>query len=841
MHQNKNPQQSPWQRRRQQRRQQDEQLATERKQALDASAPRLRNLFIFVQVFLLYVVVSIFGVDDRDLLNPDSTVRVPLLNIGLPTFYFFLLAPVLIALLHINLLLHHQAYQDKLRHWRDGAPKAQLDQLAPNFFDIAFLTEDRWQRQLVRASLWFLLYFWPPAALCLALFWFADYQNPWVTLEHFALLIISYGASIYFSWRQDHFRQEIKVLLLWALTLLLGFVLLIGGYLAVSFWVFAISNPLLMLAYITLLIIGGGIGVHLPWSKICAGNKLQNISRWLQGLILSALPLVGTYLVALVISLTWVSYERSNPWFESNLLYQPNIDTPSFIYQDLDASTIDLASAYETNATNAELIKNYSQPLDLRERSLRYADLSYSFLPRVRLASADLAGAYLRQASLQDAELIFTQLPGASLREAQLQGARLGFARLQGASLVLARLQGADLWAAQLQDANLSEARLQGADLHEAQLQGAYLWVAKLQEANLSSAQLQDTNLSFARLQGADLQEAQLQGAYLLGAELQDADLSLAQLQGANLIGAQLQDANLSEARLQGADLHEAQLQGAYLWVAKLQEANLSSAQLQDTNLSFARLQGADLHEAQLQGAYLLGAELQDADLSLAQLQGANLIGAQLQGASLSSAQLQAADLLIVQLQAADLSLAQLQGAILIGAQLQGADLIGAQLQGADLRLAQLQGAELIFAQLQGAYLIGAQLQGANLGSAQLRGAYLWKAQLQGAWSDFSRVSDLNWTDNDRANLLLLRGFASDLSELSKQSLPSAKAESIIAELEEVKQLDGLSDDHQGSIDAAIRRIRAAVGKPWTLEGSGAITGVLTQEMIDEILEQWDD
>ena len=156
MHPNKNPQQSPWQRRRQQRRQQDDQLATERKQALDASAPRLRNLFIFVQIFLLYVVVSIFGVDDRDLLDPSSTVKVPLLNIGLPTFYFFLLAPVLVALLHTNLLLHHQAYQDKLRHWRDGAPKAQLDQLAPNFFDIAFLAQDRWQRQLVRASLWFL-------------------------------------------------------------------------------------------------------------------------------------------------------------------------------------------------------------------------------------------------------------------------------------------------------------------------------------------------------------------------------------------------------------------------------------------------------------------------------------------------------------------------------------------------------------------------------------------------------------------------------------------------------------------------------------------------------------
>ena len=668
MHQNKNPQQSPWQRRRQQddqlaaeRKQQDEQLAAERKQALDASAPRLRNLFIFVQVFLLYVVVSIFGVDDRDLLDPNSTVKVPLLNIGLPTFYFFLLAPVLVALLHINLLLHHQAYQDKLRHWRDGAPKAQLDQLAPNFFDIAFLAQDRWQRQLVRASLWFLLYFWPPAALCLALFWFADYQNPWVTLEHFALLIISYGASIYFSWRQDHFRQEIKVLLLWALTLLLGFVLLIGGYLAVSFWAFNHPNPLLTLAYITLLIIGGGIGVHLPWSKICAGNKLQNISRWLQGLILSVLPLVGTYLVALVILLTWVSYERSDPWFENYSLYKPKIDAPSFIHQDLDTTTINLASAYESNTTDAELIQRYSQPLDLRGRSLRYADLWSSFLPKARLAAADLAEANLGQASLQDADIRGAQLQGASLWQAQLQGTSLGRAQLQRSSLGRAQLQGSSLGGAQLQDADLWQAQLQGADLEEAQLQGASLWQAQLQGADLEEAQLQ----------GADLEKAQLQGAYL----------------------------------------SEAQLQGASLWQAQLQGADLENAQLQ----------GADLEEAQLQGANLAG------------------------------------------------------------------------------------------------------------------------AQLHGVWSDFDIVSDLNWTEDRRKLLPLLKGFASDLSGVNKQALSTEAATAIIAELEKVKLLDGLPDLRARSIDEAITRIRAAVGEPWTLEGSGAITGELTQEMIDEILEQWDD
>ena len=707
MHQNKNPQQSPWQRRRQLRRQQDDQLAAERKQALDASAPRLRNLFIFVQVFLLYVVVSIFGVDDRDLLDPSSTVKVPLLNIGLPTFYFFLLAPVLIALLHINLLLHHQAYQDKLRHWRDGAPKAQLDQLAPNFFDIAFLAQDRWQRQLVRASLWFLLYFWPPAALCLTLFWFADYQNPWITLEHFALLIISYGASVYFSWRQGSAHHELKALSLWALTLLLGFVLLIGGYLAVSFWVFAISNPLLMLAYITLLIIGGGIGVHLPWSKICAGNKLQNISRWLQGLLLSALPLVGAYLVALVISLTWISYEHSKSWFAKrelwflmsnnssypyiNLLYLPKIEAPNFIYQNLDVSTIDLASAYESNTTNAELIKSYSQPLDLRDRSLRYADLSSSFLPKARLAAADLAEANLGQASLQDADIRGAQLQGASLWQAQLQGASLWQAQLQGASLWQAQLQGASLWQAQLQGASLGGAQLQDADLWQAQLQGTYLWDTRLQGANLVLAQLQ----------GADLREAQLQGA----------DLEEAQLQGADLMGAQLQGADLREAQLQGASLREAQLQGA------------------------------SLREAQLQGADLMGAQLQSADLRITQLQGANLAG----------------------------------------------------------------------------------------------------AQLHGAWSHFNTVSDLNWTGDRRKHLPLLKGFTSDLSGVNKQALSAEAAKSIIAELEEIKLLYGFPNYRRESIENSITRIRAAVGEPWTLEGSGAITGVLTQEMIDEILEQWDD
>ena len=662
MHPNKNSQQSPWQRRRQQRRQQDDQLAIERKQALDASAPRLRNLFIFVQVFLLYVVVSIVGVDDRDLLDPNSMVPLPLLNISVPTFYFFLLAPALVALLHINLLLHHQAYANKLRLWRASNPQAQLDQLAPNFFDIAFLTQGWLQRGFVRLFLWLLLYFWPPAALCLALFWFADYQHLWVSLAHLILLLIASAYSAYFAWRQNHLGNKLRYLWAWLWGSLLGLWILFGGYFLISFWFFDYQNPLLALTYITLLVIGGGTSVYLPWSKTYASGWLQNIFHILKGLLLGAVPLLGCYFFALVILLTKVSYERSDPWFDNYLPYRPNIDAPSFIHQDLESvTTIDLASAYESNTTNAELIKKYSQSLDLRERSLRYANLASGFLPKARLATADLAGANLSQASLQGADLSYAQLLGAFLLGAQLQGTYLGEAQLQGAYL--------------------SEAQLQGAYLGEAQLQGAYLW------------------------------QAQLQGAYL----------------------------------------GEAQLQGAYLWQAQLQ--------------------GADLWQSQLQGAVLWEV----------------------------------------------------------------------QLHGASLWQTQLQGANLSDAQLQGTFLWQAQLQGANLSDAQLHGASLWQAQLQGAWSASNTVSDLNLTGNSRKNLLLFEGFTSDLSGVDKQILSAAEAESIIAELEEVKQLDDLSNYRRELTDTAIARIRAAIGKPWTLEGSGAITGVLTQEMIDEILEQWDD
>lgn len=147
-----------------------------------------------------------------------------------------------------------------------------------------------------------------------------------------------------------------------------------------------------------------------------------------------------------------------------------------------------------------EKLNRYNQPLDylnlptdayLPKIKLAKANLSDSVLPKAILSEANLQGAVLLGAELQEAVLLGAELQGAMLAKANLQGARLVRANLQGALLWEANLQGAELWEAKLQEARLWGANLQGAGLVGAELQGAELWGANLQEATLGKAKFQ--------------------------------------------------------------------------------------------------------------------------------------------------------------------------------------------------------------------------------------------------------------------------------------------------------------------------------------------------------------
>lgn len=249
---------------------------------------------------------------------------------------------------------------------------------------------------------------------------------------------------------------------------------------------------------------------------------------------------------------------------------------------------------------------------------------------RIRNAALTLRGRNLSYANFENARLIAADFRP-DLNNEQMR-------RVVGVSPNSTDLSGASFAGADLRGAMLPDVRAAGANLVNANLQSSVVIFGQLQGANLNHANLQGANLYHADLQGADLTDAQLQGASLSGAQLQGDTIYYAHLGDASLDGAHLEGAKLHEAQLQGANLSAAYLQGADLGSAQLQGANLGLAQLQGANLIGAHLEGANLRDAQLQGARLTETELQGADLSRAAITLDQLLDAKWEGAQLNSA-----------------------------------------------------------------------------------------------------------------------------------------------------------------------------------------------------------
>ncbi|HEX3484954.1 MAG TPA: pentapeptide repeat-containing protein [Micropepsaceae bacterium] len=162
--------------------------------------------------------------------------------------------------------------------------------------------------------------------------------------------------------------------------------------------------------------------------------------------------------------------------------------------------------------------------LSLRGRNLSYANFESSTLIAVDL-SPDLNNEQVRKfqetraAAAPNGNSIEpgnrTDMSGASFSGADLRGARLPYAKGDNAAFFRANLQSAVLAYGQFANANFAEARMQEADLYGARLQSASFQTAGLQGAILGPAQLQNADLRGAAIASEQLRAAQWDGARL--------------------------------------------------------------------------------------------------------------------------------------------------------------------------------------------------------------------------------------------------------------------------------------------------------------------------------------
>lgn len=506
--------------------------------AANAAAGSARNSWLAFMGVIAYLLVTLAGVTHVDLLL-NSPVRLPIVNVEIPLFSFFLVAPYLLVMVHLSVLIQHALLARKYQLFSE-AIAADED---PRERDHAL-------RQLVNSYVFAQMVAGPRPIGTMR---FLMRLMVFATVSLLPIVTLIYSQITFLPVHDVATIHAIRIAVLVDLILLFAVWPLIpmpylsdGGRLRIARhgWRWEMSYASLTIAGFLVLVVAGfswlvatvpqacfwPVGeekVFEPKENACFSLD-QKAAEWWPSLVH-----VQRQRRQVFPATAWLfegkpdeTTGRAKSWFSRNLIVIDTDLVPNSAFEDGDTT------------------------LALRGRDLRFASFDRSDLRRADLFDANLRGASVQSANLQHARLERAQLQWTDLRTANLKEATLSEAQMEGARLNGAQMQRVTLDRAQLRKADLRRARMQEANLSRARMQEAYLWGADLKVADLRGAQMQGAHLYMAEMQGADLREAYMQGADLSGAQMQGVILGRALLRNAALGSTQMQGANLTETKI---------------------------------------------------------------------------------------------------------------------------------------------------------------------------------------------------------------------------------------------------------------------------------------------------
>ena len=476
--------------------------------AVNTASRTANTAWLIFLALMAYLLVTVASVTHRDLLL-NSDITLPILQVKIGLTRFFLVAPVVLVLLHIALigqlaLLARKALEFasslgmlETTDRRSHPLRLELD----NFFlvqAIAGPDRSRVVSAFLNSMSWLTLVILPLMLLLYVQLVFLPYHDAGITLVHRVALL-----------------ADIVLLLLMGVFLTRAETTFFG-----AFW---------------------RAGLHNPGS-----------------LVFGIAALLAAAFASLFVATVPGPADRDG---RSALLATADGAVLGFFPRNLNVADANLV--VDKDVTPGE------PSINLRGRDLRFAHLDRADLHQADLTGANLDGASLAGADLRHVWLQCSDLNAMLLKENR-EAARCASAR--GANFAKARLSDAKMGGVDARGARFDEARLEGSDLSHALMAGASFQRARLEHANVSGGTtLQGANFLLANLQGADLAGARLQLADMSSAALQGANLSLANLEGTQLRDADLEGANLQMARMFGTDMRGAKLSmtdlsGAAVW-----------------------------------------------------------------------------------------------------------------------------------------------------------------------------------------------------------------------------------------------------------------------------------
>jgi Pentapeptide repeats (8 copies) len=385
-----------------------QQIQDELERRVSNSSEKNRNFFTSTLVIFVYLSIVVVQTSDLDLLI-GRNIQLPLININMPMFAFYISAPLLVLALHFNLIQNIESHFAKLCDWRNSHPNQKVirSSLYPFIFDNAILDEASVFIGLTKLVNQIVIFWSGPLTILLILWRFTDYQSLGVTFWHFICLcanlwLVSRCRRVIFS--SDHNKSTLKTstfksILMHSLLIFSWHVRNINkntfsNFIGISIWCCAtLQLVLLVIIYISTFHPVEIQRFKMPEFMFARINVEPNEN-----------------LLALD---------------EKNLRFQYELDDRDFsdLYLEKLIESNNKLTPYKYSFYEWFIIKGFG--LNLKNRSLKFSRLKFADLRRADLTNANLIGSDLHGALLQGADLSF----------AKIESAHLDFTKLQRASL----------------------------------------------------------------------------------------------------------------------------------------------------------------------------------------------------------------------------------------------------------------------------------------------------------------------------------------------------------------------------------------------------------------------
>lgn len=452
--------------------------------SINDAAVYCRTLWATFITYLATLFILVSGTTQDDLLR-EAPVKMPFFELGVPLRLFFIIAPLLLLLLHLNLLMKFNDLRTRIYDLRKDFSDDEAQRLLrPRLlaFDYALLVgrlvADPAERWFQRVTTNMTVFVFPILLLLYVEMQFLPFHSAAITWTHRAILLIDFILILIIHiWFGMAPHRSVKLLALHALWPLLPSALLAAGVA-----IFIVAFP--------------GEPVDILWRSDVAGRDPAE-----------------RYGISRTLNLPGRPYWAKDPPPEIVAAFeqiQANQSNTKPAAAD-DPDTLALGDAQLT----ADL--RYGVPINLNGRDLSYANLSGSALRSAGLAGTSLKGADLARTSLTGADM-----SGADLSGADLSGAEMVGVSLKGSSLTAADFSYADLRVADLSGSSATAVSFEGASLDFADLSA----IKDAAAAMFDNAHMVGTRLDHSRLFAAHFRQSDVFGATFTGSNLTLTDFS---------------------------------------------------------------------------------------------------------------------------------------------------------------------------------------------------------------------------------------------------------------------------------------------------------------------------